>query len=139
MDAVFRDEAAFQLWHEHRGRNDGIEGDAYSQAQVLDYWSFCDSIVADAVDHATREAATDVLEQEVRRGSARGRDYTVTAYRTPSGRPLVEHWTVHGAGHAWSGGSPLGSYTDPQGPDASAELVRFFAEHAHRRARPTAA
>jgi poly(3-hydroxybutyrate) depolymerase len=61
-----------------------------------------------------------------------GHAYTRTVYRDPIAGVVGEHWVVHGAGHAWSGGSPAGSFTDPRGPDATAEMLRFFREHPKR-------
>jgi poly(hydroxyalkanoate) depolymerase family esterase len=55
-----------------------------------------------------------------------GRTYTKTTTWSPDGRPTVEEWLIHGGGHAWFGGEAGGSYTDPRGPNASREMLRFF-------------
>jgi poly(hydroxyalkanoate) depolymerase family esterase len=57
-------------------------------------------------------------------GTSRGYKRMVT--RDTSGRIVAEHWLIEAGGHAWFGGSVDGSYTDPLGPDASREIVRFF-------------
>jgi poly(hydroxyalkanoate) depolymerase family esterase len=59
---------------------------------------------------------------------AGGRTYTRTTFRRPDGRVAAEQWVVHGGAHAWFGGDPAGSYADASGPDASFEMLRFFAE-----------
>ena len=69
-------------------------------------------------------------EPEVdRQRPAGGRGYTRSVHRSREGRVLAEHWLVHGSGHAWSGGSAQGTYTDPAGPDAAAQMLRFFLQH----------
>ena len=60
----------------------------------------------------------------------KGYAYTQTSHQDADGRSCLEQWVIHGAGHAWSGGDGRGSYTDPKGPDAAKEMLRFFLSHA---------
>jgi poly(hydroxyalkanoate) depolymerase family esterase len=62
-------------------------------------------------------------------GEKGGYRWTRACHRAPSGGCVVEEWVVAELGHAWSGGSPDGTFTDAHGPDATAEMVRFFREH----------
>jgi poly(hydroxyalkanoate) depolymerase family esterase len=83
-----------------------------------------DQVIAQSKD-ATRD-----LQASVDRGeSPGGMRYTRTVQADENGLPVLEQWVLHGAGHAWSGGSDAGSYTEPGGPDASREMVRFFLQH----------
>lgn len=83
------------------------------------------AIVGQAVAAFERDSA--VLQRSERvEPSINGRRCTTTRFADGEGRTLVEEWVVHGGTHSWFGGSPEGSYTDATGPDASAEIVRFF-------------
>ncbi len=79
-----------------------------------------------------QSAAASDLQTKVQRGQVPGgHAYSRTIHTDAAGEPVLEQWLVHGGGHAWSGGSAAGSYTDPRGPDASREMLRFFLEHPH--------
>lgn len=68
---------------------------------------------------------------EVTQGaSLDGQRYTRTCHASVDDQcTRIEHWELHGAGHAWSGGSPQGSFTQAQGVNASGEMIRFFLSH----------
>ncbi|MFZ5965142.1 alpha/beta hydrolase family esterase [Thalassococcus sp. BH17M4-6] len=82
-----------------------------------------DGIARDAERHAPSPSL-----QTTRTTRVNGRRCAITTSSGPDGRAHLEQWVIDGLGHAWSGGRPGGSYTDPQGPDASAEMIRFFFE-----------
>ncbi|MGJ7913909.1 alpha/beta hydrolase family esterase [Massilia sp. LXY-6] len=65
-------------------------------------------------------------------GEAGGRTFIRHIHAGKNGVVLAEQWTVHGAGHAWSGGTSRGSYTDSRGPNASKEMLRFFLDPSMR-------
>ncbi|HZM08351.1 MAG TPA: PHB depolymerase family esterase [Methylocella sp.] len=81
-------------------------------------------IIADA------RAGLGTSAQETQLGRSGGRAYQRTVIRDERGAVRLEHWAVTGLAHAWSGGRQEGSYTDPHGPDASREMLRFFLDSA---------
>ncbi len=95
-------------------------------------------------DHTVNPANADRIAQDVlaagpeltlfdkTSSESNGRKYVRETTTTSDGVALLEYWKIDGLGHAWSGGNPAGSYTDPAGPDASAEMVRFFLQLARK-------
>ncbi|EHL97475.1 esterase, PHB depolymerase family [Acetobacteraceae bacterium AT-5844] len=84
----------------------------------------------DQVIRQSGAAAASGLRTETQRGQVvGGHAYSRSVHINAAGLIMLEHWLIHGGGHAWSGGSPAGSYTDPRGPDASRQMLRFFLEH----------
>ncbi len=84
--------------------------------------------IAQQARQAHDSAASDLnLQERTQAGvAAGGQRFSRTLHVDARGQTRIEAWTLHGAGHAWSGGHPSGSFTDGSGPDASAEMVRFF-------------
>ena len=107
-------------------RNDAIANSA--QGPLIVFHGDKDSTVAHSnADALASQAARPGLTSNIETGrAAGGQAYTRRVAADPAGRAWLESWTLHGAGHAWSGGDPAGSYTDASGPDASAAMVAFF-------------
>ena len=81
---------------------------------------------------ARAAADTQLRNTTERKNTAVGDRYTLSVKRDADGQSVQELWELHGAGHAWSGGNPVGSFASPAGPDATEEMLRFFLEHRHK-------
>ena len=107
-----------------RGTNDHVRTIVFhGMSDQTVHPSNAEMILADA-----RAGLADPLRETQYNGFMGGRAYARSVITTASGVPQLEHWAIDGLGHAWSGGSPEGSHTDNNGPDASREMLRFFLE-----------
>ena len=106
----------------------GAQGSALGSPGIV-FQGLADSTVAPV--NAGRLTGTILLAE---RDTLQVQDRRVqrTTGQTGDGHD-IELWLIEGAGHAWSGGSPDGSYADPKGPDASAQMMRFFTQQMDKR------
>jgi poly(hydroxyalkanoate) depolymerase family esterase len=126
--------SAFAAMRGHAERRGGHSrnwrglGDDSQLIRTIVFHGDADNIVhpSNAAGIVKSGSSESVERAEFRHGAMRAHTRTVT--RDKTGSVVVEQWLIHGSGHAWSGGSPDGTYTDPQGPDASREMLRFFFE-----------
>jgi len=112
-----------------RARRSKSRGAHQPRVRTIIFHGDADNIVhpSNGEDIVERETIGETMERaEAQRTALHAHTRTVT--RDKDGMVVVEHWLIHGSGHAWSGGSPDGTYTDPHGPDASREMIRFFLE-----------
>jgi poly(hydroxyalkanoate) depolymerase family esterase len=114
-----------------RSRKSRGAADHSPRIRTIVFHGDADNIVhpSNAANMVEAERAGESVERTKARTAAI-RAHTRTVIRDKTGAVVVEQWLVHGSGHAWSGGSPDGSYTDPHGPDASREMLRFFLREA---------
>jgi poly(hydroxyalkanoate) depolymerase family esterase len=75
------------------------------------------------------DAYPELVSAERKGRTHDGHPFVRQSHRKANGRSFTEFWVITGAGHAWSGGSPAGRFTDPAGPDASREMLRFMLQH----------
>lgn len=96
--------------------------------KVLEQWLYTNQLVAENKQLPMLDAAPDrVIEGKPAKDGAH--PFMLTVYSDQHGQVLMERYMVEGMGHAWSGGSNAGSFTDPHGPKASQMLINFFLAH----------
>jgi len=119
------------------GGSDAMRGDGPTVPTIVFHGDRDTTVHSNNGDRIVRQSIGGMrTNAKVPRGQVPGgHAYTRTVHTDAGGRGILEHWEIHGAAHAWSGGSPAGSYTDPDGPNATREMLRFFLEHSLRERR----
>jgi poly(3-hydroxybutyrate) depolymerase len=107
------------------GEEDAVV-DVVNAHQTLSQWAQTNDYAHDGSDN---DSITDEPADAFREETSEGYDYVRHLYEHPEGGVIMEKWIVEELGHDWSGGDPEGSYADPEGPDASEEMLRFFHNH----------
>jgi len=93
--------------------------------QTLQQWMETDYLASNNTYPANFKQPTSVVSGKVPGGYA----YAVATWNAVNGNEVQAYWKIGGLGHAWSGGSPAGTFTDARGPNASVALYNFFMAH----------
>ena len=108
-----------------QGTTDSVVG-AVNSERIADQWLAYraqDPLAGPLRQRSVTVAAARPRTQTSKRGAEVHRWYR------PDGRKMLEVWRVEGLGHAWSGGTASGSYSDRRGPRASTQMWQFFSSH----------
>jgi len=92
--------------------------------QVIAQWRKTNACLATQSPNIEFTLSEKVVSGEVPEDYA----YRKYIYTDQAGCLLMEKWLVQGLGHTWSGSPKASKYGDPKGPNASAEIWRFFCE-----------
>ncbi|HLY31350.1 MAG TPA: PHB depolymerase family esterase [Ktedonobacterales bacterium] len=98
--------------------------------QVIEQWMQTDHLASNGSYNASFSSPSTTTNGQV--SGSGGHSYTVETWNDTNGNEIEEYWKINGMGHAWSGGSSSGSYTDPNGPSATNAMYSFFMNHPMR-------
>lgn len=103
--------------------------------QIVQQWMQTDHLASAGTYNASFTSPATTTSGQV--SGSGGHSYTVQTWNDNQGTEIEEYWKINGMGHAWSGGSSSGSFTDPNGPSATNAMYTFFINHPMHPGTPT--